>query len=149
MDPLSITASVLAISEVAGKIISVCKSYIASARDAPNDLRIILIEVGSVKCVLETLELLLPKDNLGAHSAILQKLGDDGSALEGCSRALKALEELFPEQVEQSAHGKRRKINASVKHLAWPFKEGKARKLLEDIQRHKATISLMLTTETA
>jgi hypothetical protein len=148
MDPLSITASVLAIIEVADKIISVCKSYISTVRDAPIDLRTILIEVGGVKCVLEALEVLLHAEDRDMNSTILQKLGDDGSALEGCNQALKALETLFPAQVEQSTQGKRRKMTASLQNLAWPFKEGKARKLLEDIQRHKTTISLMLTTET-
>ena len=100
MDLLSITASVLAISEVVGKIIFIYKNYIANTKNAPNNLRIILIKVGSIKYVFKTLELLLPKNNLGVYSTILQKLRDNNSTLKRYSWALKVFKELFPEQVE-------------------------------------------------
>jgi hypothetical protein len=145
MDPLSITAGVIAIIQIADRIISVCKDYITAVKDAPNDLRTILIEVGSVKSLLEVTELLILKRTHGNNSVLESSEGP----LRGCEEALKALEKMFPMQVDRSATGKRRKVVVSLTNLAWPFKEGKARKLLEDIGRHKATLSLALTTETA
>ena len=149
MDPLSLTASVIAIIQLADRIISVCKEYVTTVKDAPNDLRVIIIEAGSVKCVLELLELLIPRGDNDNISVILEKLRTSHGPIEGCKQALTALDSLFPVEVECLARGKRRKILRSLKDLAWPFKEGKARRLLGDIGRHKATISLALTTETA
>ena len=149
MDPLSLTASVIAIIQLADGIISVCKDYVTTVKDAPNDLRTIFMEVGSVKCVFELLELVIPRDDNDNIPVILEKLRASNGPIEGCKQALTALDSLFPVEIECPARGKRRKILRSLKDLAWPFKEGKARKLLEDIGRHKATISLALTTETA
>ena len=149
MDPLSLAASVIAIIQLADRIISVCKDYVTTVKDAPNDLRTIFIEVGSVKCVLELLELVISRGDHDKMPVILEKLRTPTGPIEGCKQALTALDSLFPVEAECSARGKRRKILRSLKDLAWPFKEGKARKLVEDIGRHKATISLALTTETA
>lgn len=141
MDPVSITASVIAIIQIAEKIVSVCKDYIATVKDAPSDLRTILIEVGSLKCVLEALELSVS----GELSDILQKLGSPDGPIEGCKQALALLERQLPRPFGYAGDAKRRKIDV----LAWPLKEPRARKALEDIARHKATISLALTTEVA
>jgi hypothetical protein len=148
MDPLSITASVFAIIQIADRVISVCKDYVTTVKDAPSDLRTIMIEVGSVKCVLEVLKLLISEGSGDDHSIVLLKLGSSDGPLEGCKRAFTALEKLFPSPADYPANGKRRKVAASLANLAWPFKKDKARSLLEDIGRHKDTISLGLTTET-
>jgi hypothetical protein len=147
MDPLSITSGAIAIIQIASSVISLCKDYISSVADAPKDLRTILIEVGSIKCVLETLELLISRGCDDGISIILQKLQSPDGALEGCKQALTALHQLFP-AAQRCTDGKRRKVVLSLASLAWPLKESKARKLLEDIGRHKATISLALVTET-
>lgn len=143
MDPLSVTASILTIIGLADKIISACKGYISAVREAPNDLSSILIEVGSVKCVLEVLE--MRSDNI----LIGNKLRGPDGPFEGTKQALLAFERLLPVTVDGYLDGKRRKLSTSYATLAWPFKEGKAQKLLGDIARHKATISLALTTHTA
>jgi hypothetical protein len=147
MDPLSITASVVAIVQIASTIISVCKDYVTTVANAPKDLRTILIQVGSVKCILETLELLISRGG-DEVSIILQKLQNSDGPLDGCKQALIALNNLFPTEAECSKDGKRRKVLSSLRNLAWPLKESKARKLLKDIGQYKTTISVALTTET-
>jgi hypothetical protein len=149
MDPLSAAASVIAVVQIADRIIDLCKAYITGVKDAPVDLRAILIEVGSVKCVLEVIELL---DSTGngvstIHGVeILEKLR---SPLEGCKEALNALEALFPPPSQTPVKGKRKRFALSLTTLAWPFKRDKAFKFLEEIGRHKSTIALGLTTEAA
>ena len=149
MDPLSAAASVIAVVQIADRIIDMCKAYIMGVKDAPADLRAILIEVGSVKCVLEVIELL--DTSGGAQSMvhgveILEKLR---GPLVGCKEALNSLENLFPPQSAGPVKGKRKRLSLSLATLAWPFKSHKALKLLEEIGRHKSTIALGLTTETA
>jgi hypothetical protein len=147
MDPLSLTAGVIAIIQMADKIISVCKDYVTTVKDAPKDLRTIMFEVGSLKCVVEVLELLLSQETCGDASNILRRLNCSDGALEGCKKSLRDLESLFPAPKESATDGKRQKLLCSLTRLAWPFKADKARKLLDDIGRHKITISLSLTTE--
>jgi hypothetical protein len=149
MDVLSAVSSVVAVVQIADRVISLCKTYITGVQDAPTDLRAILIEVGSVKCVLETLELLTSSKNEDNSLAILRKLEGHDGPLEGCREALKGLEALFPPQSQSPVQGKRQRVALSLASLAWPFKRDRGFKLLGEIGRHKATISLGLTTEAA
>jgi hypothetical protein len=129
MDPLSVTASVIAIIGLAGQIIGRCQSYLSAVKEAHNDFCNILIEVGCVKCILETLKLRLHL------STCFPSIVAVNGPLQGCERALEALLNLFP---ADSGHPKKRKWNepgTAYAELAWPFKQGKARKLLEDIAR--------------
>jgi hypothetical protein len=144
MDPLSITASVIAIIQVADRITAACRAYITTAKDAPRDLRAIVIEVESVKSVLGVLELLVLSGGDDAP-AILGKLKGTNGPLEGCMEALTALNSLLPKTASSVANqsNKARKMVT----LAWPFKKDEARRHLEYIGLHKATISLALTTE--
>ena len=147
MDPLNITAGVIATIQIIERIISLCRAYVTSIDDAPSDLTTTLIEVGGVKCVLETLEI-LPGSST-SRLGIMQKLDGPLGPLEGCNQALKSLEDLFPVESHHPADGRRRRIALSLASLAWPFKRDKARKFLEDIGRYKNTISLALTVETS
>jgi hypothetical protein len=54
---MDVLGTTIAIVQITDRTIDICKSYIKGVRDAPADLRHILIEVGSLKCVLEVLEL--------------------------------------------------------------------------------------------
>ena len=145
MDPLSITGSVIAVIQIAGTIISICKDYITTVKDAPKDLRRVAIEVGSIKSVLEVLEFSVQTDH--RDSDILEILTRPDGPLVGCRESLSALHSIFPHVECESANGKRRKVVLTLKSLAWPLKRERAWKALEDIAHHKATISLALTTE--
>jgi hypothetical protein len=146
MDPFSAARSAIAIVQIADRIIALCKAYITGAYDAPADLRAILIEVGSLKCVLEVIELLAPSHGGDDGVDILERLA---GPLEGCKEALGSLESLFPPQSQSQNKGNRKRLALSIVSLAWPFKKEKALKLLEELGRHKSTIALGLTTEAA
>ena len=146
MEALGAVASVIAVVQIAESVIKLCKVYITGVQDAPTELRAILIEVGSVKCVLETLQLL--GSSAGSNSVeLLKALEGLNGPVEECGEALKALEALFPVPSRSLAKGKWQMAALTLETLAWPFKRGKAQKLLEEIGRHKATISLCLMTE--
>ncbi|KAE8443901.1 hypothetical protein EG329_001211, partial [Mollisiaceae sp. DMI_Dod_QoI] len=148
MDPFSAVASAIAVVQIADRIITLCKDYITGVHDAPADLRAILIEVGSVKCVLEVIELLKPSSGENDKVEILEKLR---SPIEGCQEALKSLEALFPSQQSSTTRSrkKKQKVTLCLATLAWPFKRDKASKLLEEIGRHKSTIALGLAADSA
>lgn len=149
MDPLSITASVVAIIQISTKIISICSAYIRDVKDAPSDLQKIMFEVAAVKGIFEALSLLFTtEDNVNA--AVSQRpyifLRD---SVDGCAQELKTLEAMFPRSEDSSSNTKRRrkKCQLSLSSLAWPLKAHRAKQHLENISQHKATIILALTTK--
>jgi hypothetical protein len=142
MDPLSIAGSVITIIQIADRIISICKDYITTVKDAPTDLRRVAMEVGGIKSVLEVLEFSVHSDTSGLE--ILRR--PDGPLI-GCRESLSALDSIFAHVECNSTSRKRRKVLLTLKKLAWPLKRERAWKALEDIARHKAMISLALTTE--
>ncbi|MCJ1347421.1 hypothetical protein MMC31_005646 [Peltigera leucophlebia] len=109
-----------------------------------------MIEAGSLKSVVTSLEFFLSSWGPGNMLHIVKSLEGPEGPLEASRKALVALERLFPSAADHNATGTKRRATAiSYAKLAWPFKEEKARKILNDIARCKATISLALTTNTA
>ena len=147
-EAIAIGASVIAILQITDRIIGICKSFIRSAQDAPSDLRAILLEVSALKSVLENLEFLIGSND--SSSVLVCNLCEADGPVDGCLRSLQELEGLFPRDsvpVQGQEQSKRRKLKSTLTSLAWPLKETKARKLLDDIVRYKSTITLTLTTE--
>jgi hypothetical protein len=89
--------------------------------------------------------------NANTRSKVLSSLEGKNGPIKDCESSMTALELLFPRDTSQtqSQQGskKKRKLTAALATLAWPFKEKKAKKLLEEINQHKSTISLVLATE--
>ena len=54
MDPLSITASVIAVLQLTNSVMSICSNYRSTVKNAPNSLRR-TIELTSLRDVLERL----------------------------------------------------------------------------------------------
>lgn len=146
-EAIAVGASVIAIIQIADRIISLCKFYIETARDAPSDLRIILIETSALKTILENLN--FPTACDGPDSTAARRISGADGPIEGCCRTVTELEKLFPSDSVRTRGrkgSKRRMLNSALTALAWPLKESKARKLLDEMMRYKATISLALTT---
>jgi len=141
MDPLSFSASLIAIITLANQIITRGRAWASAVREASNDLINILIEVGSVKSVLETLQLRLKLEPLSQKVESLQ------GPMEGCERVMRDLLMLLPVQTKLTGKKKRGEHTAAYAALTWPFKQGKARKLLEDLARFKDTIHLAVITD--
>ena len=148
-EALAVGASVIAIIQVADRIISLCKFYIETARDAPSDLRVILVETSALKTILENLNFLTSCD--GPESSAARRTSGADGPIEGCFRTVTELEQLLPSDSDSVGtrgrkNSKKRKLNSVLTALAWPLKESKARKLLDEMMRYKTTISLALTT---
>ena len=147
-EAVAVVASVIAIIQISDRIISSCKFYIQSASETPSELRAILIEISSLRAILDSLRFLDTYAQL-APSVWKQLAGNEGS-LEECKRLLLDLEKLFPRDDFRSSVGappaKRAKlIRAS---LAWPLKSHRARYLLQSILQQKTNINLALSIET-
>ena len=146
-EAIAVGASVIAIIQITDRVIGLCKFYIETARDAPSDLRVILIETSALKTILENLNFLSACDS-SVLAATGSLSGEDGP-IKGCLRTAAELENLFPTDEAQTTgwkRSKRRKLGSILTALAWPLKESRARKLLDEMMRYKTTISLALTT---
>jgi|SRR3569833_36087 len=144
MEAVAIGASILAFIQVADRVIDLCKSYLESVRDAPSDLRKILVETSALRAILENLQFLRSCD----HGPATLHLPHLERSITECLMAITEMEGLFPSS--SSTHpvsSKRRKARITLKALAWPLKENRAKKLLGEMVQHKTTISLALTTE--
>lgn len=146
MDPLSVTASVIAIVQLSQQVFAACSEYVSNFQDAPSDLRSIMIEVGSVKTVMEVARVLMSTRSAEGKSALFEHLGGQAGAFGECQRVLFELRACVP-TAERITHGRRAPL--SLERLAWPLRQTKARKLLCQLERLKATISLALITQTS
>ncbi|OIW22523.1 hypothetical protein CONLIGDRAFT_606829 [Coniochaeta ligniaria NRRL 30616] len=147
MDPLSIAASILAVVQIADRVISLCRFYLELSRDAPSDLRVILIETSALKTILDNIQFLA--SNGHGPTTLSTLTGKDGP-IEGCHKALDQLSGLFSSEYAHDAssnRSKRRKVKATLTTLAWPFKGSRARKLLAEVVQHKTTLNLALTAD--
>jgi hypothetical protein len=144
-EAIALGASIFAVIQISDRIIGLIKQYIETAKDAPRDLHTIRIETSTLKAIFESLKFLLDSENPPSDN--LQSLDRQNGPVEGCRRSLSDLERLLSPGIDTTVLGKRRKIKATLSGLAWPLKEGRARKLLDDVLQYKTTISLALSSE--
>jgi hypothetical protein len=138
-------ASVVAFIQLADRVISVSKFYLEALDDCPHDIKTVLIEITSLKALLESLKFLIGlKNDAAPTSSFLSHLGGQGGPIEGCRDAVTMLEKLIPPQTRAPAQ-KRRKTENLLKCLAWPLHQTKATKLLAEISRYKDSITLAIT----
>jgi hypothetical protein len=142
---IALGASIIAVIQISDRVIGLTKQYIETVQDAPRDLHAIRIETSTLKAVFESLNFFHDSENNLSNN--LQALGGQNGPLEGCRRSLFNLERLLGPDVDTTVQGKRRMIQATLTSLAWPLKESKARKLLDEVVRYKTTISLALSSE--
>lgn len=142
-EAVALGASVVAFIQLSDRLIQTAKFYIEAIKDCPADIRAILVEVSSLKAVLQTLDFVLANDIAPGTCLLGQLVGEHGP-VEECRKSLSDLERLLPRDFK-TASGKRRKILNTAEYLAWPLKQTSARKLLDNISRYKATITFALT----
>ncbi|KAK3486708.1 uncharacterized protein B0T23DRAFT_232027 [Neurospora hispaniola] len=152
MDPLSFTASLIAVVGLAGEVAKTCKSYIDGIKNHPREIRVIFIELNSLTSVLEGLKILREEDFEDAQ-IIRQLRGHDGP-IQGCQETIHKLHSLLNlnsasgTAAPGGSRSKRRRLQArlpTLDELAWPFRKDEAVALLKAITTHKQTIGAALT----
>ncbi|KAK4156157.1 hypothetical protein C8A00DRAFT_41316 [Chaetomidium leptoderma] len=133
MDPVSAAANIIAIIHGANRLIALCKRFLEVMRDAPGDLRLILVEVSTLKAILDDLHFLVSCNH---GPTILDTLTHDQGAIEGCRKVVSELEDLLPPECLLATDSKRKA-------------ESKAKALLEELRQYKSTIALALTTDSS
>ncbi|KAH7145573.1 hypothetical protein B0J13DRAFT_323366 [Dactylonectria estremocensis] len=140
MDPVSVVNGVIAFTQIADRVIRACNHCIDAVKDAPKDMQMILGETISLRAIIDSLNSVdLHVNTMNLVPSLFAPLGP----VEACRRCLSQLEGLIPqEQPQRASQGKR---IMTLAELAWPLKQSKARRVMEEISQHKATLLLAMT----
>ncbi|KAK1491717.1 L-galactose dehydrogenase [Colletotrichum abscissum] len=125
-EAFGLVASVFATIQIADRVVSICKHYIENVRDAPSDLRTILVECSSVGAVLQNVEFLLKFEE--PYSALRRALDGDAGPVAECHGAIEQLEKLIASDQNQAQgppDSTRRKVqsrfNRNIQDESAPF----------------------------
>lgn len=91
---LAFGASVVAFVQIADGVISLSKKYIDGVRDGPSVIRAILIQVSTLRAVLDSLVFLTESQD-HASLEIVRRLGEPGGILHLCRDAVKDLSNML------------------------------------------------------
>ena len=140
MDPLSVTASIIAVIQISGAVVSICYEYRSAVKGAFKAAIRITEEVKSLQDVLERLLKLVELETARGSSSLptLRPLTEPGGALLRCQEDLSALRD----RLGSVQHG-----NLLMKTLKWPLTERDVEKTIERLSIIKGTISLALITD--
>ncbi|KAF2667603.1 hypothetical protein BT63DRAFT_296120 [Microthyrium microscopicum] len=158
----NIAAAIPKAIDIANKIIEVCQFYVKLQEGGPPEVRLLLVEISTVRSVLESTMFLQEYDESSAQA------GGTSEMVEGCTQTLVALEKLLPKEkklfaVDGLEPKKRTKALAlfGIKHHApsaekskfdyawdtakWQVNKDEAKKLLERLNSYKLSITMKLT----
>ena len=93
-DPLSTAASIIAVIQISGTVLSACYRYAALLEDAPQDIQWVINEVGSLKVILEELKALalsVSDKQPGPSHKSLKRLREDNDEAQQASRKARKL----------------------------------------------------------
>lgn len=137
MDPLSISASVIAVLQISGKVISATYNYSIGVKEGAKNASRIRTAVKDLQVVLESLLELLLTESIDASGRLttLAKLNEDDGSMQNCRVILERLEsELQPQTGWRAARDA----------LTWPLREEVVQKYLRTIEDIKSTLNLAL-----
>ena len=143
MDPLSITAGVVAVLQATNAVISLCYDFRAAIKNSPWGLTRIIHEVKDLRNVLETMEQL---SNGSGESPSLRMLIDPKySPLTSCLHELSTLEQKIGRASDVTRGSTKR--NALSKAIFWKLSENEVKECLARIERCKSTLNVAITAD--
>ena len=130
-DPLSVTASIVALLEFSAKVIG----YLNDVKNGSEDRGTVLSEIASVNCMLYSLQERAHEDEQNnAWSSTFQSLDVPKGPLDQIRTALESLsKKLAPPSTS---------LKKVRKAITWPFQKGETKEILERIERAKALLNL-------
>ena len=141
-DPLSVTASIIAVIELTGTVGHLCYKYRSAVKGAAKDAARITNEVDALRGVLQQLlSIAEEEEEAGTHRLVaLSKIAQPGGSLEQCTKDLDVLI-IRLEPKDGSLHVK--------SSLTWPFKAGEVENTLNGFERLKSTLQLAILADSA
>ena len=149
MDPLSLTASLIAVLQISGTIISALYEYRTCVKDASKDAARVTQELNGLRSVLESILQAVEKEQARPNSSGLSRLStfealtQRNSELERCREDLESISKKLGADRDVSSW------KTVGRSLVWPFKTKEIDKLLQGVQRAKSTMNFALSTDQA
>lgn len=136
-DPLCIASSITGLISRSSQLVSVLYSVSTPALDAKDSINRLLNEIQSLDSILAELQRLQPD-----MTPIVRR--NLATILDDCSRVYSEIEFRICEWSGLSGLSKAVGINISWEHLDWPTIEPEIKALLNELERHKSTLELVL-----
>jgi len=136
-DPLSIAAGVVGILNAAAQIASVLIKFARSTEGAPHQARVIITEVNDTSGILSHLQaFLLGKEFADTSKTSMLKVNHLIDIISGCVLTFSELEKLLDELETDEMN--------ILDRVKWTRKEAAIAGLIQRLQNHKASLSLIL-----
>ena len=136
-DPLSIAAGVVGILNAAAQASSVLINFTRSARGAPHQAQVILTEVNDTSGILSHLQaFLLGQEFADTSRTSMLKLDQVVNVVSSCVLTFSELEKLLDELTTGEM--------GIIDRVKWTKKEAAIKNLVQRLQNHKASLSLIL-----
>lgn len=138
MAGLGEAASIIAVIQIADRILCLCGTYATAVKDAKKDIERLAGEVEALQKALKSADEM-------AHSSPM-KLDTSGSVSEVLAGSIEQCRSALGELESQLDPGEKRKIVSrfGIRALKWPFKSKDVTKIIDALSRHKGTIILAL-----
>ena len=138
-DPLSVAASIAGLITLAELIVSRGYEFVKHVKNAKPEIRQLLAEITALYGVLQSLGLVAARFQ-GDHYNTALQLG----YLQTCHKLVDTIRIHLKIALPGDSDGRWR---AAGKSLRWPLATAETKCLIEDVARHKATLSLALNTD--
>ena len=136
-DPLSIAAGMVGIVSAAARISSLSFKFTKATKDAPQQAQVIVTEVNDISGILSQLQSFLLGHEFSDRSrSSLLKVDQVVAIVSSCVLTFLELEKLLDELEVDNLD--------AIDRIEWARKETIMAKLIQRIQNHKASLSLML-----
>ncbi|KAI1454805.1 hypothetical protein F4805DRAFT_304403 [Annulohypoxylon moriforme] len=153
MDPLSITASSIALLQVCGSILHICYNTHAILKCKPWCLSRIQDEVRELRGILETI-FQMAVDNQDSKEypdeygtlKILSQSQQNRGPLVLCLEDLRELENIL---LEKYTGRPKTKIHAVMRAISWDLSEKEIKQIVDRLGRSKATLNLAISSDEA
>ena len=139
-DPLSISASIAGLVNLADVVFSRTYQYVKAVRDAPKDIAKLSTEIGALYGILSSLRLISDQLQHGTMEATMRV-----QHIHSCHQTLERVKSIL--ERDDSSSLQRCGLQAVKRRLRWPFTSSEVEEILIEIGRHKATLSLALNAD--
>ena len=138
-DPLSATASIIAVLQLTASVLK----YLRSVKDASQDCKTLIVEVSTLRGLLTTLNETIDDAQTSGEewSSTIQLLAEPDNPLQQLKTALQEL------ALKLEGVGAATGLKKLSKSFQWPFKQGEADKILRVIERQKSSLNLALAND--
>jgi hypothetical protein len=134
-DPLSITASIIAVLQLASSV----AGYLRDVKDASNECKRLALELSTTRGILDALrDTITEIQDAETWSATFHTLGHSDGPLQQLKTVLLDLESKL------SKAASAQNFKKLTKSLIWPFKKVGADEIIRSIERQKALLGLAL-----